>query len=567
MIQDIARERVMHKLLERQAEKHGERTYMYYEDKEFSFKELNDAANRVACGLQKLGIVKGDKVAFVMDNCPGAIFLMFGLFKLGAIGVPLNTSHKGEVMTYMVDHSDASILVMHSHYMDQLAGVLQKTAKIKSVVVLQGDDVEPESGGCDAYATAAVIEQIRTDSRQVAATIEEQIRTVGKQVVEWSGLFSNNGGYQPEDVIWSDPLMLVYTSGTTGLSKGVLLPHNLLYTMAERFNNGVLENKITMDDCIYVNSPLFHAHGWHAGINLALLTGARMLLAKKFSARNYWNDIKSYGCTYTTAGGARLPIVLLAEPKPDDADNPMKVILGGPASEKLCKAFEPRFAAKIIEFYGSSELGMVMINQVSNRRFGSCGRTHQDFVVKIADEDGVEVGVNEPGEILVRPLKPYIMMLEYYKMPEKTAEAWKDLWFHTGDNALVDQEGFFHFVDRKKDSIRRRGENVSSFEVERVINSHPAVLESAAYAVKSELAEDDEVMVSVTLNKTENLLPEALIDYCEGQMAYFMVPRYVRFNDCLPKNAVMRVEKYKLREEGVTPDTWDREKAGYKLRR
>jgi crotonobetaine/carnitine-CoA ligase len=551
VIQDIARERVMHKLLERQVAKYGERTYMYFEDNEYSFEQFNDEANRVACGMQKLGIGKGDKVTFVMDNCPEAIFLMFGLSKLGAVAVPINNSHRGEIMTYMVDHSDAGILVMHSNYIEQVAPVLQKTTKIKSVVILPGDDGEQKSGCCDESAVAA----------------EDRITEIGKQVVEWSGIINNDGVFQQAEVVWSDPILLMYTSGTTGVSKGVLLPQNLLYAMAERFRDGVLENNITEDDCIYVNSPLFHAHAWHSGINLSLLTGARMLLAKKFSARQYWDDIKRFGCTYTTAGGARLPILLLAEPKPDDSDNPMKVILGGPASEKLCNAFEPRFGAKIIEFYGSTELGMVMINSVSHRMLGSCGRTHPDFAVKVVDENGVEVGANEPGEILVRPLKPYIMMLEYYKMPDKTAEAWKDLWFHTGDNALIDEEGFFHFVDRKKDSIRRRGENVSSFEVERVINSHPDVLESAAYGVKSELAEDDEVMVSITLKEGRSLLPEALIEHCEGEMAYFMVPRYVRFVENLPKNAVLRVEKYKLRDEGVTEDTWDREKAGYKLKR
>ncbi len=551
MVLDIARERVMHKLLERQAAKYSERTYMYFEDKKISFKELNDAANRVACGLQKLGITKGDKVSVIMENCPESIFLMFGLSKLGAVKVPINTAHKGEVMTYMVDHSDSSILFMHSHFVDRLASVLEKTTKIKSVVVLEED--------CGKHKS--------DDNAEGADTVKDQINALGKELVEWSDLTSNDGGYQPVDVIWSDPVLILYTSGTTGLSKGVLIPQNLLFSMAERYYNGVLEQNLDENDCIYVNSALFHAHAWHAGINLALLKGASILLAKQFSASKYWEDIKRYGCAISIAGGARLPILLLAEPSPEDANNPLKIILGGPASEKLCSAFEPRFGAKIIEFYGSSELGMPIINQVSERKLGACGRAHQDFSIKIVDEDGAEVGVNQPGEILIRPLKPNMIMLEYYKMPEKTVEAWRDLWFHTGDNALIDEDGYYHFVDRKKDSIRRRGENVSSFEVERVINSHPSVIESAVYAVESELTEDDEVMVSLVFKPGQSLLPEDLMNYCEDKMAYFMVPRYVRFMDSLPKNAVLRVEKYRLREEGITADTWDRENAGYKLKR
>lgn len=551
MVQNDARERVMHRLLERQAARYNEAPYMYYEEQEYSFKEMNEWANRVASGLQKIGIVKGDKVAFVMDNCPEAIFLMFGLSKLGAVAVPINIFHKGEIMTYMVDHSDAGVLVMHSNFIDRLAPVLQKTAKIKSVVVLEGDSGEQGPDVCNVSA----------------AMVGEQIMALGKQVLDWSETINNDGKYQLTDVILSDPFLIMYTSGTTGLSKGVLLPQNLLYCMAENFYQWILDGNVDENDCIYIPSPLFHAHAWHAGINLALLRGARVVLTRKFSASKYWGDIKRYGCTYSAGGGARLPILLLTEPSSDDADNPLRVILGGPASEKLCAAFEPRFGVKIMEFYGSTELGTAAINRLSDRKIGTCGRVNPGHAIKIVDDDGIEVGINTPGEILFRPLKPYSMMLEYYKMPDKTIEAWRDLWFHTGDSGRLDEDGYLHFVDRKKDALRRRGENVSSFEVERVINSHPAVLESALYGVKSELAEDDEIMVSVVLKPGHTLLPEDLIAFCEEQMAYFMVPRYVRFMAELPKNVVLRVEKYKLRDEGVTPDTWDREKYGYNLKR
>ncbi len=551
MVQDIARERVMHKLLEQQAAKYGKRTYMYFEDKEFSFEEVNDAANRVASGLHKLGIAKGDKVAVVMENCPEVIFLMFGLSKMGAVEVPINIFHKGEIINYMVDHSDASILVMHSRFYDRLESVLQKSTKIKSVVVIEGDGVEQKLGDKDACA----------------AMVGDQVRALGKQVVEWPEFVDNDGRYQSMDVMWSDPLMILYTSGTTGLSKGVLLPQNLLYNMAECFYSWVLEYNLDENDCIYNPKPLFHAHAWHAGVNLALLKGARMVLTRNFSASKHWEEIKRYGCTYSTAGGAALQILALAEPKPDDADNTLKVVLGGQTSEKFCEVVEPRFGIKTIEFYGSTELSAPTMNTISNRKTGSCGRIHTNYAIKIVDEDGVEVGVNMFGEILVRPLKPYLMMLGYYKMPEKTVEAWEDLWFHTGDNGRIDEDGYLHFVDRKKDALRRRGENVSSFEVERIINSHPAVMESAIYGVKSDIAEDDDIMVSLALKPGQSLLPEDLTAFCEERMAYFMVPRYVRFMDDLPKNAVLRVEKYKLREEGITSDTWDREKFDFKLKR
>jgi crotonobetaine/carnitine-CoA ligase len=213
-----------------------------------------------------------------------------------------------------------------------------------------------------------------------------------------------------------------------------------------------------------------------------------------------------------------------------------------------------------------SEIGIPLMNTLRVRKPATCGRPLPDYMVKVVDDRGMEVGPHIPGELLVRHLKPNCMLLEYYNMPEKTIESWKDLWFHTGDYLYYDEDGYFHFVDRKKDALRRRGENISSYEVEKVINAHPAVLESAAVAAISEMGED-EVLVCLKLKPGQKLEPGQLMSYCEENMAYFMVPRYVRFLDELPKTPTERVEKYRLREEGITPDTWDREKAGYKLKR
>jgi crotonobetaine/carnitine-CoA ligase len=206
------------------------------------------------------------------------------------------------------------------------------------------------------------------------------------------------------------------------------------------------------------------------------------------------------------------------------------------------------------------------MNTVHKRKLKSCGKVWADYDVKVVDDSGIEVGPGVPGEVLVRPNKPYSMLLEYYKMPEQTVEAWRDLWFHTGDYLFYDEDGYFYFVDRKKDALRRRGENISSFEVEKVIRSHPKVFECAAVGVHSDIGED-EVMVCLTLKPGEELAPEELISHCEANMAYFMVPRYLRFMKALPKTATERVQKYQLRQEGVTNDTWDRQKAGIEIRR
>ncbi len=544
MATDMSRERVVHALLERQAEKYGDRTFLYFEDREYSFREVNNVANRVAKGLQLQGIAKGDKIAILTNNCPEFIFLWFGLSKLGGLEVPLNPAHKGDLLVYFLNHSDARIIVVDRRYIDRVATVLPRVPNIDIVVVLG----------------KAVSDQPSTISW---TSFQESAEALGKKVMDWGTLVENDGSYQPVDVLWSDPFTIMYTSGTTGASKGSVTPHNYAIQVAEMAceTTGYSEQ-----DCLYTPLPLFHGAAQLFCTVAALMSGASVVLAEWFSASRFWEEVKRYGCTRATLVGALVPILYMAEPKPDDADNPVRTIVVAAAPRHLFEVFEKRFGVKFIEFYGMSEISLPLMNTIKERKFGSCGKVHRDFVAKIVDDSGMEVGPNTPGEMLIRPIKPNTMQLEYYRMPEKTVEAWRDLWFHTGDCLYYDEEGFFFFVDRKKDALRRRGENISSYEVEGVISSHPAVLESAAIAVKSELGED-EVMVCLALKPGQSMDPLELIKYAEERMAYFMVPRYVRVMDALPKTPTERVEKYRLRLEGVTPETWDREKEGYRLKR
>jgi crotonobetaine/carnitine-CoA ligase len=291
-----------------------------------------------------------------------------------------------------------------------------------------------------------------------------------------------------------------------------------------------------------------------------------MVLAPRFSASGFWPDVHRHGCTSFNYIGGILPILLKAEPRPDDAENPLRVLFGGGCPADLFDVVEQRWGVTILEGYGMTEIGLPLLNTLASRRRGTCGRPVFGCQVKLVDDYEVEVPPGTAGEILVRPGLPYTMFLEYYKMPEKTVEAWRNLWFHTGDYLRVDEDGYYHFVDRKKDALRRRGENISSWEVERTINAHDAVLESAAIPAKSPDAED-EVMVCVVLRPGKALTPAELLDHCQDHMAYFMVPRYVRFMDALPKTPTEKIQKAVLREDGVTADTWDREAAGYKVTR
>ena len=531
MVRDHIRNRVIHKVLDQQVKKHGNRTFMYFKESEFGYEDLNQKANRIACGLQRLGIKKGDKVAIMLPNCPEFVFLMVGLSKLGAVEVPINTAHKGDLLTYMLDNPDARVLIAANQFVDRLKPVLPDVGKIERVIVV---DFEGEG-----------------------------MPQLNKSLEDWADVINNDGFYEPVDVFWSDPYGIMYTSGTTGPSKGVLLPQNYALYMGEII---IEAGEYSESDCLYNALPFFHGNAQVLSFMPALMSGARMVLAERFSASRFWGNVKRYGCTEFNYLGGIIPILFKADPKPDDPDNPIRVMVGAAAPRDIFEAFEKRFGVKLVEVYGMNEIGLPLMANLKDRRPGSCGKVRPDCIVKVVDDDGLELGPNTPGEMLVRPLKPYCMLLEYYKMPDKTIESWRDLWFHTGDFAQYDDKGYFYFVDRKKDALRRRGENISSYEVEKVINSHPSVLESAAIAVKSELGED-EVMICLTLKEGQSLTPDELMAHCEERMAYFMVPRYVRIMDKLPKTPTERIQKVKLREEGVTKDTWDREAAGFKIKR
>ncbi len=516
--------RTVHGVVEQLADARGNDTFLYYQDLEYSYRAINESANQMACGLQQLGVGSNDKVAIMMSNRPEYLFSWFGLSKLGAVEVPVNTAHRGELLSYMLDKADCVALIIETDFVEQLQAVLPGLSKLKHIVVLESEN-EPRSV------------------------------SPGDDQICYRELVDNNGNYQAAEVRYLDPAAIMFTSGTTGPSKGAVVPQNYQLALAELII-GVAE--YTEQDCLYNALPLFHGNAQTLSTMPALMSGARMVLAKRFSASKFWSDVRRHSCTEFNYIGSILPILLKADPQPDDADNPLRLLVGAGANRETFEMFEKRFNVKLVESYGMSEIGAPFSNTLSDRVPGSCGRLNSEYQVRLVDDEGNEVGPNTPGELFVRPLNPYSMMLEYYRMPEKTIEAWQDLWFHTGDYLQRDENGYYYFVDRKKDALRRRGENISSFEVEQGVNSHPAVFQSAAVAVKSELGED-EVMVCVTLKPGQKLSAQELVTHCNERMAYFMVPRFIRFMDSLPKTPTERVQKYLLREQGVTDDTYDRE--------
>jgi len=525
--------RVVGKLIEEKARIHKDRPFLYFKDDVFTYEQLDKASNQFAHGFRARGLKKDDKISIMMMNHPYYLHAWFGSAKLGIVEVPINTAYKGDLLRHLINNSESKLLIIDSSFLDRLVLIRSHLTGLQGIICR--GEIDPE---------------IAKDIPVSISPIEEFFKYPMDPV--------------EEDVRPSDPAAIIYTSGTTGLSKGCVCPHNY-YVHTGRLVARLRD--ANSKDMFYTFLPLFHINAQLMTVLASQVSDARMALAERFSASTFWDDIHKYGATQFNYLGAVMTILSKQPPREDDAQCGVRYAFGAACPPDVMQQLEKRYGFECLEGFGMSEIGLAVHDAIGNRRTGSCGKVLDDlFDVKLFDDNDEEVAVGEIGEIVVRPKKPYLMMTGYYNMPDKTLEAFRNLWFHTGDYAKQDQEGFFYFVDRKKDAMRRRGENISSFEVEKVINTHPKVLESAVFAVPSELGED-EVMAAVVLKTDEKLNPEELIGFCNDRMAYFAVPRYLDFIPELPKTPTNRIEKYRLRQQGVTASTWDREKAGVKVKR
>lgn len=517
---DFAAPYTVHGLLDRRAIDRPDSPFLFFEDKVWTFSELANASARLAGGLSALGVRHGDRVAIMMSNRPEFLIAWFALSRLGAVEVPINTAHRGTILQYILEQSECSLIIVEGLFEEQISYVCDVVPTLRKIVILEASGQLSCRKDLTDYDCVAAFEAVAD-----------------------------------ADVGPGDAIAIMFTSGTTGPSKGAVIPQNYVLVQA-----GIIIDSCnyTEQDCLYNALPLFHGNAQFLSTIPALMSGAQLVLARRFSASKFWDDIRRFRCTEFNYIGGILPILWKAEPKSDDNINSLRLMMGAGAPKNIFEDFERRFNVRLVESYGMSEIGIPLVNTVGNRKIGSCGRPSEFYEVRLVDDGGNDVEAGFVGELLVRPKLQNSMMLEYYRMPSETVSVWRDLWFHTGDYLTRDEENNFFFVDRKKDSLRRRGENISSFELESCINRHPAVFESAAIAVPSDIGED-EVMVCIVLKKGESISAFDIIRYCYQEMALFMVPRYLRFIECLPKTSTERVKKFILREDGVTSETYDRD--------
>ncbi len=527
-------DRILTKIIEDKARQYPDHVVWQFRDDPITLGEFNDEINKAANGFLKLGVKHGDKVAIMLPNCPEFLFAWFGLNKIGAVEVPINVALKGKGLHYQIDQSDCVAMVADTQYLDRLNEVSDDLKKLNhSAFIATGDDPQ----GIPKWQNIETLSYTDLTDQPVSA---------------------------PDvSVHYSDMASILYTSGTTGVSKGVEMSHHYWYAV---WSESVKYSRYTEDDVLYTGLPFFHGNAQGITVGPAILADAKAVIVDRFSASRLWDDCRRWECTEANYIGGIIPILLKQEEREEDGDNPVRLMVGAAAPQDEWNAFQKRFNTKILEVYGMTECYVCLASPYDEPRAGACGKPITGWDVRIVDDDDNECEPGKLGEFICRSDRMWVGTTGYYKKPEATLELFHNNWIHTGDLGRMDEDGYFYFVDRKKQAIRRRGENISSFEVEGVLSSHEAVLESCVVGVPSDVGEED-VKAVVVLKPGQSASEEELIRWCEPRMAYFAIPRYIAIRDSLPKTPSERVEKFKLKNEGITADCWDREAEGIELQR
>lgn len=492
--------------------------------------ELVEVVSTRAATLAHQGVSRGDRVALMCSNRAEFMEVLLACAWLGAIAVPINTASRGMQLAHMLGNSGARMMVAEESFLEVIQALDHGGLALEQVWVIGAQ-------------------------RLVDATWEAGVSVTAMPERGTSPL-------APAALGDGDPFVILYTSGTSGLSKGVVCPHAQFFWWGTH-TGGDLE--VRAGDVLYTCLPLFHTNALNAFFQ-AVMHDAALIADKRFSASGFFQALVETRATITFVLGAMVPILLSRPVTELERAHYVRIALAPGVPEQFHQPFISRTGIALVDGYGSTETNSVIGGRPHTQRPGYMGHLAKGFTARVVDENDQPVADGTPGELILRADQPFAFASGYFGMPEKTVEAWRNLWFHTGDRVVRSADGYFRFVDRLKDAIRRRGENISSFEVEQVLLSHSAIEVAAVYAVKSELAED-EVMAAILLKQDARLDPLELIRYCEPRLPYYAVPRYLDFVSALPKTENGKIQKYKLRESGITATAWDLEGSGYRLKR
>jgi crotonobetaine/carnitine-CoA ligase len=514
-------ERSLPAMLMRQAERIGEKPLITYAGATWSYAATCEAAASYAGTLRSAGIQRGDRVALICSNRMEFFQIVLGCAWLGAIAVPVNIASRGPQLQHILSNCGARLLVIEAAYAENLALLDPSQVAVDAIWLIDG--------------TAEV---------RLGRVTSVSMPGAGERIA-------------PVPVKPGDLALILYTSGTTGPAKGVCCPHAQYFWWAV---NTASLLQLRSEDVLCTSLPLFHTNALNTFYQ-ALLTGSSVCFEQRFSASKFFASLSHHRATVTYLLGAMVPILLSRPRSPEETGHAVRIALAPGVPAKFHEQFKQRTGIGLLDGWGSTETNFVLGTTLERQKPGLMGPAFEGFQARVVDDQDNEVADDTAGELVVRADDPFAFASGYFRDAEKTVEAWRNLWFHTGDRVIRQSDGYFRFVDRLKDAIRRRGENISSFEVEQVLLSHPAVANAAAFPVRSELAED-EVMAAVVLQPGHKLTEAELIAFCQPRLARFAIPRYLEFVRELPCTESGKVQKFKLRERGITEATWDREGAG-----
>ena len=485
--------------------------------------EVDRQSDTVAAGLAALGLAKGQRIAFIVPNRDEYIDLFFASAKIGAIQVPLNIFLKGEFLRYQIADSGAEILVTDAMGLRSAAGLLAGT-EVRCVVVLDADTASP---ALPDHIVVVPFRELLADAVPPAVDLDP-----------------------------ADLFTVLYTSGTTGLPKGCMLTNGYVTSAAHPFRES---DWLRTNERVITAFYLFHGSAQSVLMQVLTTSGCSVCFEPKFSATTLMNRAREERAQVLWGLGPMGMAILNHPDLTADRNSSLRLAAFPAMPGAVQEQFEERFGVTVAgEVYGQSECLPIVIGSAGGSR-GTMGRPASHLDLRLVDDADDEVSEGEVGEIAVRPRDPHGMYSGYWNKPGETVQAWRGLWHHTGGLARQDVDGCLIFVDRKKDSMRRRGENVSSLELETAIGRHPQITEVAVCAVPAALGEDD-IKACIVWRGAPAPDPQSLFEFFTEHLPYFAIPRYVQIRESLPTtDASGRVRKHVLRAEGITSDTWDLE--------